>query len=321
MQTHSPRQRTNSRNCSLNKSLRGAPVCRARYSLALQTFPAYRRLMSAIESNWKNTLAAFGIAAAAAIVIATLLAVLIVPTELPLRQDSLGSTVERFCDPAKSPAYAMNYEQMLACRDLAAQHSMAASTASLVRLGWLSLFASLAGTAFIVWTVLVSIRSMELTRLTLEHQQIAVRNQLRPKLRRTPPGITVLDDGGWRVDIDLINAGALPAIRVQKRWACSIVPAGNGTCQLGDVELTPEDALGICPPDTTIGIYSEITPDQVKEVEAGRLCIQSVYFVTYDDELGGQYALYTGVEWKGPKLRYEEGFVGFKYPAAHGRTP
>lgn len=267
-----------------------------------------------LHSNWRATLAGVGVALIVGTTAIPVINFVAPPNPAALRTDSLARTAERFCDPAQVPSFTMTLEQIVNCRDLAAQESMARSTSSLVRLGWVQFFASLIGSAFVVWTVLVARKSMELTRLTLEHQQLVTRKQLRPSFARRPAKLSRNPDGTGVVQIPIANIGQSTARRHQTAAAFAIVVKRSE-----NVSALKPDALRLDPRKTSVsrdglaGFFLQLSKTELVLLDAGTHALQVGYAAIFDDDLGGKYRFTFATELSGTDLSHHRGLHGVKY--------
>ncbi|MNR07602.1 hypothetical protein D3C85_1237300 [compost metagenome] len=169
---------------------------------------------------------------------------------------------------------------------------MALSTERLIWLSWLQIALALSGTVAILWTLRVSVRSVDLTREALTHQQIATRKQLRPSLTPNGAEIALLPDGRSRVTLRFENTGSSTARDFRHALIWKVVPIDERESQLDPDELRIPERSSNLPRSADSGFGFTLNRRSADRLAAGSHVLQTAYCATYADDLGGKY-LYT----------------------------
>lgn len=246
------------------------------------------------------------------------------PTRTDHTAGSLGHAVYQFCDPARQGMFTGDdLERALACRDLSAQNDMALSTQRVVWLGWAQILVSIAGSAIVIWTVLVALHSAKLTRNTFEHQQLVTRLQFRPRLMLTPIAVTTHAHGGMDIEFRFRNIGVLPArqFRHEIRWV--ITPMLNGENKMPLTPFAFTQSAGIVAKDNEAGKRLRLPAASAALITSGTHALQIAYIAIFDDELGGRYRHSYTKELSTADLSHDRAVNGFKFssPSLKGRKP
>lgn len=231
---------------------------------------------------------------------------------------SLGRAVADACDPTQ-PLGGRPISEGLTCRDLAAQESMAVSTARLFWISWAQIAIGVAGTVAVVWTVLVALRSSQVTQKALEHQQIAARMQLRPTFVANPVVAVAHGTGRLRVSFLHRNCGVSTARRFRHGWTRAVVLAGGGS-QLDPAKAMLRDTTSEVPKDGVCGFHFRLKATEAASLAAGTHVLQIAYLAIFDDDLGGRYKFTNKREYSGD-LSSSHTLKGFEFvePELEGR--
>lgn len=263
-----------------------------------------------MKNRWKITLAAVTVVTALAFTIW----VEATPFEPVTEPGTLARAVAVHCNPTRSGSFeGKALEDAVTCRDLAAQESMALSTKRLVWLSWLQVFVAVGGAATVLWTVLVALRSMELTRKTLTHQQTIDRLQLRPKFERQKLKPQILADGSAIILLDFRNVGLTAARQVRKGLLHSIARGIDGKSVLKPDKLELPTEGGNLAAGGSVAWSLNLSANDVKRVLAGTHSWQVVAVIIFDDELGGRYRWSFRKAFFGNDLMRERMLTGFKW--------
>ena len=207
----------------------------------------------------------------------------------PAVAGTLGAATQDFCRLDQSGGFTdQQIRDAMTCRDLAAQESMARSTADVAWLGWLQVIVGVAGTLGVLWTLGLTIRSMSLTREALAHGKLAARHQLRPALTPLGASITYTDDGKCRVAIKFANNGEPTARNFRQGWAYAIAPLGSD-CRIPFDTLRLKVARDAVPKDGDTGFAVQLPTNATAGLKSGKFTFQAAYCATYEDEFGGRY--------------------------------
>lgn len=269
--------------------------------------------------SWKTSLAASGAAIVIGLsVVPALEWGLAAPP--PAVPGSLGAAMEAACDPAR-PSAAMDAQTILACRDIGAQESMASSTRRLWLLTIFQLIVGALGAAGVVYSLLLSRKSLDLTREALEHQQHSVRTQLRARMGSVPTIVTVNTDQSLTLELGFKNVGETNARRVCRTVRWRIVDGVDDRCQLNDVEA-PWTKGTVKVPTSLSRFAIHLAAALNADFAARRKSVQILIFMTYEDEFGGlRKASFNEVRF-GPQLRRSKRMTGVNFDDPHfeGRT-
>ncbi len=241
-----------------------------------------------------------------------------------LETGTLAHAVATECDPTKRGDFRSEKAlgQAITCRDLAAQESMALSTRRLVWLSWAQIFIAIGGSVAVIWTVLVALRSMELTRQTFLHQQTATRLELRPRLKRNPLKVTNTKAGGMNIEFVATTVGTLSALNFRHGISYIVTPFGNGESALPKDEPRLRRTTTNIAPNSPVGMRIKLNASDAAKLVAGTHAIQIAYASTFDCELGGKYRWTFAKEFSGHDLTHDRMIKGFRFtePALKGRA-
>lgn len=218
---------------------------------------------------------------------------------------SLGDTVREACRP-DAPLAGRDLNNALACRDLAAQESMAVSTARMVWLSWAQIAVAVAGSVGILWTLLLSRRSADMTREALLHQRAATRSELRPRFRTLMPKIKARPNGGMRVEFLFENTGVGVARGFRNLYAAKIVPIEETQCQIEFDELEFSKTAGSILTHGTAGFAMNIGRADADRIRNDSHAVQIAFYCIYDDDFGGLY------QYKSARVYWDKDLTSYK---------
>lgn len=277
-----------------------------------------------MKNRWKLALGLSVVCAVGAAVV-WIEATPVDPAPSELAPGTLARAVEDHCDGERRGAFTKDdLAAAVTCRDLAAQESMALSTRRLVWLNWLQIFVAVGGAATVIWTVLVALRSMNLTRQLLIHQQKIDRLNLRPTMSIQPLTIKRLNEKEARIAVRLVNIGISSARRMRRSISWKVVDIKDDpACQLDITKLKLPEKSTIVSRNGYAGWQLKISAADLKRIEAGKATLQIGVCAIYDDELGGKYRMQYGQSYRGPELGLTRYLDGFKpnLPEHRGREP
>nr|WP_314525460.1 hypothetical protein [uncultured Brevundimonas sp.] len=235
--------------------------------------------------------------------------------ELP--QGTLAQAVQEQCDPSRKATFTgTDLDKAVVCQDLAAQTSMALSTERVVWLGWAQLGVAVGGSAAVLWTVLIAINSMALTRQALQHQQTATRLTLRPRLISQPLIIDIEPNGKMAIDFNWKNDGAMTAINFRCAFIWKVVDREKGQSKLDASRLHAlMETNRIVPPGAESGRRIVVTKRSADEILNLNKALQIAFFAIFDDELGGKYYYVFRREYSGRNLARHRAISDFKLDA------
>ena len=193
-------------------------------------------------------------------------------------------------------------DRWLACRDLAAQDSMAASTRSVALFTLVQLVVGTATIVGLFWTISQGAASGRHAREALAHARDFGMVQSRAYVSAESYTITQTKPGFWRVSLEVRNRGQTPANDVEIRLVA--VPIRNVEREQAWLEVEIRDAVphrGIIGPGGSMvpGLGRNYQAEFLSAAFDQKAAIHVMAEVLYSDVFGARYKRRTSMLWTG----------------------
>lgn len=228
--------------------------------------------------------------------------------------NSLGAATESMCALDRSGTFTdADLKDALTCRDLAAQESMATSTAQLVWLSWMQILVAALGAGVVFWTVVIGIEALRVSQREVENQQAFTREQLRPRFTPARNPFVIEEDGSSSIHLEFTNIGASTARKLRKIMIYKVVPnLKDNQCQLSVEDFTLNDKSTVLAMSGKTGWRIALNKSDTNRIRSGTHVLQIAAGYIFDDNFGGKYRYVYSAVYFGPNLERVRSLPNFK---------